>query len=457
MTTNTLVPYDLNASATVAATGFFKALLAAYEAGNVIYDQNGNPLKPLNAGQGAEPAKLPLALREIFQEPVQIGVSGLYKAQERAIHKAMADFYRRFMGIDATAANTFYANLLGRSFQMHAESHQSDARIARPGILVPVTTWPMIADIYRNYEPIFYDPSWDDETLSVFAAAQCYNGDVVPMILYAEGNNNPTGAVRRDFTRTMAVMDAINSDPDQLARRTFERFDGTKITRPLMLVLDYAYYHVALRAAADAGYHLETGLNKINLKGITPVMLALSGSKALGLADPGNAVAIVSDNLVGPMGKMYTYSGFRQAGVDALEDKICRMLAPTNDPILLERFGLLGGTYEPNRDALVGAFGNRVYPGEANLVGLVGLDTRDVLNRAVRIGDEEIITRTVGHLVWALGNMTATAVVDNGIHGFDGNALVRFAFPGDTTEFAERMPVVAEAVERIKASPYVPA
>lgn len=455
-----LIPYNHDASPTAAATVFVEAVAAEAAKGTLLDFQTGEQISERRWGQGAEPTELREPLS--FMMKGKVVSKGVYGPAMKPLNESGAQFFRRMLGVPAHKDNTLVGMNLGRGPLYTWAANLMRAQIPNAAIFVPKSGWPMYADELEGFILIPYDQSAPAEEIAAFIERTCKERKVTPLGFLGNWPHNPTGVQQTNLAPIFEATDRINSDPEQIARRTRKFTDPIQrvtriVSRKLSVFLDNAYYHVSpirtLMLRGNDDHYLETGYETLDPKSVTPWVVGISGSKALGTAEPGLFFAVCSDNQIGAMRKEHLAVGFQQSGATDYFNNVSKALNKTNDPLWLNRFRERRATYAENKAAMDGAFAEAVVPGGVNLVGLYRFPAADLMGkRLVDIRGETIVTNRISDIVQAGGNAVGIVVVDN---GFDeqGNAQLRVAFPSDPDEFAAGVPMYRRFIDHIKAAP----
>lgn len=434
----TPVQLDRTLSPTTASTRFFRAL-ASYHAEN----KTGRDV--INKGQGAETQKGPGALigNAVIYMPEKSDITPRYNGMaggEMAVRERAGAWLGRFLGIQATAKNTFVLPMQGR-VGLRESFILAHNRGQGRGIGVPELHWPMIpGQIKKNTRGA--------EILTYANPKNGYDNNVSELLqsgkldaLYTNGaHHNPTG---KNYGKNYAIglqaeLEEINAGAES----------------PVVHILDIPYFHALEQNTDLNGPYYDHGIKELtDPEAETPWIAIVSFSKALGTATPGLSFVVahpkiaadLEDRLMQSVGVAYNPAYMAQV-YDAF--------APEKDAEHLRHYQELRNKYIENYAALVEAVGpENMVDGDPGMTSLMKFGP-EYQNRRVKVSDGYYDIKDGNDLVEFLGQNYDVATVNNGMK--DGNLLSRTANAEPVTRDSVGSQNISDGLEHIKNSPPIP-
>lgn len=433
------VELDRSISPTTASTRLFRNA-AAYH----VENKTGRTV--INMGQGAETEKGPETLigSDVIYTPGKSEITPRYNGMpggEMAVRERAGAWLGRFLGVSATAKNTFVLPMQGRVGLREgiilSYNTGKGSKIAVPG-----NHWPMVpGQIKKNAKGaqiITYDnpkKGYDNNVPQILRLGDLF-------ALYTNGaHHNPTG---KNYGKDYAIglqadLEKINADAET----------------PVIHLLDIPYFH-ALKQNTDLnGPYYDHGIKELtDPEAKTPWIAIVSFSKALGTATPGLSFVVahpkiaadLEDRLMQSVGVAYNPAYMAQ---------VYEAFAPEKDAEHLRHYQKLRDKYVTNHGGLVEtARPEKMVDGDPGMTSLMKLGS-EFQNRRIDVSDGQYDIRDGNDFIEAMVQNFDWVGVNNGVDK-EGNWLIRTANAESTDRYAQGLQNLKEGLEHIKNSPPIP-
>jgi aspartate/methionine/tyrosine aminotransferase len=424
---NLYVPYNLNNAfvPTTAAAVFARELEAA---GRDVY----------NFGIGQESERAPPSLFPdnitVAHGPRYIGdIGGHMSLRENA-----ATYLSKFMGMGATAANTFVLSQNGR-VPLHNALDFFAIRRAANEILLPHMRWQTYDAIVKLTRGLSIK-SYSNPNKGMLDQGLIVALEKKPLAMIVNSPHNPSGKI---YPPTW--MQALAYEQRDLALR------DTAAGRAA-LILDIPYFYALPDTPQGSDHRLDGGYDHLTRPdSLTPWVAIVSFSKALGLAQPGLTFVAVHPELAVDFRKMLLLTGGGSYNA-AFFAQVEKAFAPENFYIHEAHYRGLRNKYRTNYEALRGAFGAQIIDGGPGMTALI--EVSDLMGKCIKYAGHTYDLTTTAGVVEYIGNTTGVVVVDQGLTE-RGKVLLRIAAAERPERYAAGITLLANAIHHIQDMPVV--
>lgn len=396
----------------------------------------------VNLGQGREIEELNY-LQTIYAQ-TRPSISSKYNATPQEFTDLCSDWLDRFMGIEASPANTFPMSGLGREGldKVLHWTHKNSGFRENAKVLVPDTAWPVVDNLLDDYglKSQTYDMNPDYIVSSIIASIRL---DPDILAIYINSPHNPTGTVisHEQLAEIMDTLEVINETRPK--------------ERRISVILDNPYFHAAAQNTAADKPYLDCGFEDIfSADSATPWATVQSFSKAFGMASPGFSIVATHPDMAEGLNARFTRTsllGFSENMYEALGT----ILKPENDPIVLGHFESLHDKYVANRKTLETELAPYVVDGAAGMTALLKLHEDIFTNRIVEDNDGNEFTLTnLDDVIEWLANKHDVVGVNNGVDA-QGNLLLRLAAAAQPDVYERGIHSLKAGLETIKTAPRI--
>lgn len=422
---------------------------AVQEAIAVVKALEGQGRTMIYMHQGAEETS-PSGILEQYMSyaghntPAYGPAKGMPEARE-----AFAGFARHFLGLPATAANTFILPTNGRVELGHAFKFANRQIILDGGkasTVVPRLRWPMVdnkADqeytrTLHNYE--MTRGELVQEIKKTLAKGEEVSDELITS-LYLNLPHNPTGirSNAEEVAELIEVVDEINRDR------------ASRGKSPITLIDDGPYF--ANLEQKENGAVLAYPFEGIKMDGDTPSWHIISLSKALGTASSGLTGVVITNTEVAK-----AYEKFIASDVGPSFDKqnmanIAELFQPKNYPALREHFQKLNDKYTRNFDAVKQNLGEYLVDGDPGMVCTIHVP-EDALGKLIETVDGVREILTARDVAAYIANQYGVMVVDQSV---GEEPYLRLALKAENVADIEKgTELISQAYKDLQAAPAAP-
>ncbi|MCC6598596.1 MAG: aminotransferase class I/II-fold pyridoxal phosphate-dependent enzyme [Alphaproteobacteria bacterium] len=433
------VQLDRSISPTTASTRLFRNAASYHE-------ENKTGRAVINMGQGAETEKGPKAIlgNDVIYTPGKSDITPRYNGVpggEMAVRERAGAWLGRFLGVSATAKNTFVLPMQGRVGLREGITYSFNVANGNK-IALPGGHWPMVSgQVQKNTkgaEIVHYSNPKND-----------YDNDISEILkrgnlfaVYTNGaHHNPTG---KNYGKKYAI--GLQADLEEINK-------GAKT--PVVHILDIPYFH-ALKQNTDLdGPYYDHGIKELtDPDSETPWIAVISFSKALGTATPGLSFVVTHPKIAADVEERLMQS-IGVAYNPAYMAQIYDGFGPDKDAEHLKHYQNLRDKYITNQGGLVKtAKPQNMVDGDPGMTSLMKLGP-EFQKRRIDVSDGHYDIKDGNDFIEAMLQNFDWVGVNNGVDK-EGNLLIRTANAEPTERYAQGLQNLKEGLEHIKNSPRIP-
>jgi aspartate/methionine/tyrosine aminotransferase len=430
--------YNKKLTPTSAAQEFCKELEAEAQA-------NGKAL-PVNLGLGQEngtPSRLSDLIAKFELAAVEVGPSmngDATEARERAQAVAAA-FIDRFLGVQATAKNTFVLFTNGRGGLQQVFSYAAEKSRASK-MALPEYHFTMYGDLAkqvgRPLDIVTYPQPKGEELCSSTKARLAER----PAIKITNTPHNPTGWIPGEtwMQKLAETLEDVNGN------------GGDPVVHCIDLAVHQAFQQ---KSESETGPYLKSYLEPVTRADAkTPWVVVVSFSKPLAMPQPGLTFLIVNPNRAEDFAEHLKKAELLKGNLSLyrIVEELFRNDAAT-DSLHLDHYTALRQKYETNFACLKEAFPENVVDGDPCITALLKFD--DVKGRCVELAGKPFIIESTADLVKFLGCKYGVVTVDNDPRNERKPTLVRVMLAPDSKIVREGVDRLKRGINEVYATPFV--